>query len=148
MKVVEYDDFSVLCFPEDEHLLLRCLQLQASAQSAGRQDPESDRNLSARKSRFQTGLEITNSHFAVDVKDRVSPCGHVQGLMDNPCRFAAFCDAVDHHTIPYPEEFGDQPRRFRNREGKKLCQRQSMFPFRTEFQAKFPFGKCEERIPC
>ena len=133
VKVIKHDDFNVLCFPEDEHLLLRRLQLQASPQSAGRQDTESGRNLSASKGSFQTGLEITNTHFSIDIQDTMSLRSHVQGFMDDPCRFSTFRDAVYHHAIPYPKEFGNQPNRFRDREGKELFQRQSLFLFRIEF---------------
>ena len=50
VKVIEHDDFNVLCFLEDKHLLLRCLQLQVPPQCTRRQDTEPIRNLSTSKS--------------------------------------------------------------------------------------------------
>ena len=115
VKVIEHDDFSILCFPEDEDLLRRRLQLQVPPQCTRRQDTEPIRNCTL------SGLKVTDSHFAVDIQDTMSLRSHVQSLMDNPCRFATFRDTVYHHAIPYPKEFGNQPSLFRHREGKKLC---------------------------
>ena len=66
--------------------------------------------------------------------------------MDNPCRLTALGCAVDHHAIPCPKEFGNQPSLFRYREGKKLRKRQGMLIFRPQFQSELALGEGPKAI--